>query len=117
MLFDIKHTDREKHKLYTGVDNATILRNLDTLIASEKPFIARIPLIAGVNDDPENLGNVAALLKNAENLIRVELLPYNGAAGAKYAMVGREYEGASFEAPLRPDTSRFAALGIDCKVM
>lgn len=117
MLFDIKHTDSEKHKLYTGVDNAPILRNLDLLIASEKPFIARIPLIAGVNDDHENLGKVAELLKNAKNLIRVELLPYNGAAGAKYTMVGRRYEGASFKAPSRPDTSRFTALGIDCKVM
>lgn len=117
MMFDIKHTDAEKHRLYTGVDNARILKNLKRLISSGKPFIARVPLIEGVNDDVENLGNTALLLKDAAALVRAELLPYNGAAGAKYAMVGQRYGGSAFKAPLRPDTSCFTELGIDCKVM
>lgn len=117
ILFDIKHTDREKHKLYTGVDNAPILRNLEILKASGKPFIARVPLIGGVNDDSDNLKNTAQLLRNADGLVRAELLPYNAAAGAKYAMVGRVYEGQSFGAPSKPDVSCFTEIGIECKVM
>ncbi len=117
MMFDIKHTDSEKHRYYTGVDNAPILKNLKTLIASGKPFVARVPLIAGVNDDRENLVNTARLLEGAKGLVRAELLPYNGAAGAKYAMVGRNYGGSEFKAPSKPDISCFTELGIDCKVM
>ncbi len=116
LFFDIKHTDSSAHKLYTGVDNAKILRNLEILKASEKPFVARIPLISGVNDGAENLENTARLLKGARFLQRVELLPYNAAAGAKYEMTGRAFS-EPFAAPDKIDVSPFTQLGIEAKVM
>ena len=91
VLFDIKHTDAAAHRRYTGVDNAPILRNLQTLIASGKPFVARIPLIPGVNDTAENMEATARLLQGAEGLRRVELLRYHKTAGAKYPMAGIPY--------------------------
>jgi pyruvate formate lyase activating enzyme len=118
LFFDIKHTDSALHKKYTGVDNALILKNLDQLKNSQKPFIARIPLILGVNDGRENLKATASLLKDAKNLIRVELLPYNGAAPAKYSMVGKSFT-QSFIAPATEniDISIFTDEGITCKIM
>ena len=91
IFFDVKHTDPEIHKRVTGVDNGLILKNLDYLCREGKKFIIRIPLIPGINDDERNIKKTACLLTGAEGLEKVELLPYNKAAGAKYPMLGREY--------------------------
>ena len=102
MLFDIKHTDSEVHKKYTGVDNRLIQKNLKHLIDSRKPFIARIPLIPGVNDTTENIEDTAILLKNADNMISLELLNYNPYTEAKYSLIDKEYQ-PIFNASLRPE--------------
>ena len=116
VLFDIKHTDAERHKLYTAVDNAPILANLERLKRSGIPFIARVPLIAGVNDDAVNLTKTAELLADASNLQRVELLPYNAAAGAKYRMVNLPFT-HDFHAPDHVDVSPFTNRGIECRIL
>ncbi|MCL2774158.1 MAG: glycyl-radical enzyme activating protein, partial [Oscillospiraceae bacterium] len=83
-IMDIKHTDSEIHKEITGADNRQILENLEILKKSGKPYIIRIPLIPGINDGDENLRNTAELLKSSENLVKVELLPYNKFTKTKY---------------------------------
>jgi pyruvate formate lyase activating enzyme len=91
VFMDIKHTDSQTHKKYTGVNNNQILKNLKILCASETPFFIRIPLIPGVNDTKLNMERTAILLKNAKKLLGVELLPYHKTAPAKYEMVNKEY--------------------------
>lgn len=91
ILFDVKHSDSAEHLHWTGAGNGLILKNLDTLCHSGKEFVVRIPLIPGVNDSESNMEGTAALLKEARNLKRVELLRYHRTAGAKYAMVDKEY--------------------------
>ncbi len=91
VIMDVKMVDDERHRRYTGVSNRLILRNLQTLIAMGRPMRIRVPLIPGVNDTPENMEATAALLQNAPALEKVELLPYNRAAGAKYAGLGMVY--------------------------
>lgn len=91
VLMDIKHTDPEIHKNFTGVDNLQILENLQYLCRSDTSFYVRIPLIPGVNDTLSNMEQTALLLKDARNLIGVELLPYHQTAPAKYAMAGKEF--------------------------
>ncbi len=118
LFFDIKHTDPIIHKELTGVDNAVILRNLEAVKASKKPFIVRIPMIKGINDGRENLEKVASLLEGAKGLQRVEILPYNGAAGAKYEMTGLPYD-RHFIAPAIEDIdlTPFKDKDIPCKIM
>lgn len=115
VMMDIKMVDREKHKRYTGVSNEKILRNLELLKAGNVPFRIRIPVIPGVNDDDENFGRTAQLLKNAENLEIVELLPYHVTAGAKYEMVNREYH-PDFDESRQPrlNLEIFQSYGIPC---
>lgn len=91
ILFDIKQTDEKKHRKYTGVSNRLILNNLNYLSSSGREFIARIPLIPGINDDTENMEAIVSLLQHAKSLIRVEFLRYNTFAGAKYRMTGRKF--------------------------
>ncbi|AYO31331.1 glycyl-radical enzyme activating protein [Biomaibacter acetigenes] len=92
VLMDIKSTDPKIHKEVTGVDNTLILKNLNYLCSTSKKFYIRIPLIPGITDTKENMEKIAALLKDAKSLERVELLPYNKMAGAKYSMLGKEYK-------------------------
>lgn len=91
ILYDVKHTDTEIHRRYTGVGNELIMSNLKTLISSGKDFAVRVPLIPGVNDNIENMSALAGLLEGSERLQRVELMKYHKTAGAKYAMVDMEY--------------------------
>ena len=116
VYIDFKVFDDEKHKFYTGVSNAVIKKNLQYLASSNKPFIVRIPMIKGVNDDIENLTATANLIKGAKNLVRVEILPYNALAPAKYGMVGKNYE-YNFTKPDKIDCKPFTDLGISVKIL
>jgi len=91
VMMDIKIFDEELHKNHTGVSNEKILRNASNLCKGDVPFIVRIPLIPGVNDNEKNFRNIAKLIKGARMLQKVELLPYHKTAGAKYSMIGETY--------------------------
>jgi len=102
VLFDIKLVDPILHEKYTGRDNAPILKNLETLKRSGRRFVARIPLIPGVNDSLENMKATYELIKDAPALDRVELLRYHKTAGAKYSMVGMKYD-PPFDTDAQPE--------------
>lgn len=101
IMMDWKLSDPVLHKRYTGVDQAPILRHLQWLAAGDTPFILRMPIIPGVNDYPDHFRRAAELAANSKALIRVDLLPYQQAAGAKYEMVGREYK-TDFDGSIPP---------------
>ena len=115
---DLKHPDPAAHRRWTGTDPAPIHANLRWLKASGKPFVARIPLIPGVNDSAEAKDGFARLLEGPSGLQRVELLPYHLAAAAKYPFVGRKYRPGFDEARV-PDTdlAPFTARGIPAVAM
>ena len=85
VYMDLKIADPQKHKEYTGVDNAPILRNLEYLRG--KNAVIRTPLIPGITDTEENLAAIKKLVGDLPH----ELLPYNEMADAKYSMLGMEY--------------------------
>ena len=101
---DLKHPDPQAHKRWTGVDPAPIHENLSWLKASGRPFVARIPLIPGVNDSDEAKEGFARLLEGPSGMLRVELLPYHLTAAAKYPYVGRRYN-PGFDESKSPDAS------------
>lgn len=115
VMMDLKLMDPERHRHYTGVPNEPILENLERLKKSGKPFRIRIPVIPGVNDSDENFEQTALRLTDAPALEQVELLPYHVTAGAKYAMVGRQYR-PEFDTAAAPNlnTRIFLAHGIAC---
>jgi len=107
VLFDLKLINAEAHRRWTGVDNEPILRNLAMLAGLETPFIIRVPLVPGVTDTDENLQAIARQVSALPRKPRVELLPYNRAAGGKYAACGLEWrpsydETAATNASLKP---------------
>lgn len=50
-----------------------------------------MPIIPGVNDNVRHFETAASLVKGANALRRIDVLPYQRAAGAKYEMVGMTY--------------------------
>ena len=115
---DLKHPDPTEHKRWTGVDPAPIHANLAWLKASGKPFVARIPLIPGVNDSDEVKEGFARLLEGKSGLLRVELLPYHLTAAAKYPFTGRTYDpGFDPTVPLNKETAAFERHGLPVVVM
>lgn len=91
VMMDWKVSDPEMHKHYTGVDQAPIRRHAQMLAKGNTPFILRMPIIPGVNDNEEHFSTVAEMMTGAKALQRIDILPYQRAAGAKYEMVGKEY--------------------------
>jgi pyruvate formate lyase activating enzyme len=92
VFYDLKIIDCELHKRYTGCDNDLILDNLQILAASGVPYVIRVPLVPGVTDTPANLSAIARTVGGLPGLVRVDLLTYNRAAGAKYADAGMKFE-------------------------
>lgn len=100
-LYDFKVMDEAKHKRYTGVSNRAILDNLRVLAESGQNVNIRIPLIAGVNDDDENIDRTAEFLRSLRTITRISLLPYHGLAGDKYRRLDREKSHGIFAPPSR----------------
>ena len=84
---DLKHHDADAFRRWTGGDLALVLENVSWLRTSGVPFVFRVPLIPGVNDSAADRAALEALAAGA----KIEWLPYNAAAGAKYPMLGRAY--------------------------
>ncbi len=117
VYFDLKLADPLEHERWTGRDNAPVLRNLALLRRLGRPFVARIPLVPGVTDTPSNLAAIAELVADCPTLERVDLLPYNRAAGGKYAGCGMSFE-PGFDEDVSPnaDPGVFERAGLEVRV-
>lgn len=107
VFFDLKLIDCAAHRHYTGHNNDLILNNLHALSASGKPFVIRVPLVPGVTDTDENLSAIVRTVFGLPGLVRVDLLPYNKAAGSKYQYAGMEF---------KPDYDETRSLNINTKL-
>jgi len=117
VFYDLKIMDPETHRRYTGVDNGPIVRNIGLLDEMDVSLVVRIPLIPGITDTPENLDAIASLVRPLHNLAGVDLLPYNRAAGGKYAAVGMSFSPNYDEAqPVNADCAPFRDVGVPVRV-
>lgn len=92
ILYDLKHTDSDKHREFTGVDNELILSNLRRLAAEKVPVRVRVPLIPGFNATPEAMAATARFVKAlAGPVLAIDVLPYHTMARSKYQALGRDY--------------------------
>jgi pyruvate formate lyase activating enzyme len=87
VLFDVKQTDGETHKLFTGAENRVILENLCNT-ASVTRTIVRVPLIPGFNNNKDFYTSLAQLLKDTA-VSEVHLLPYHRLGSGKYRQLDR----------------------------
>jgi pyruvate formate lyase activating enzyme len=118
IFFDLKLIDSRVHQHYTGCDNALILRNLNILNDMGKPFVVRVPLVPGITDTNQNLSSIVQTLHGLSSLLRVDLMPYNKAAGSKYRYAGMEFKPDYDESQeLNLNTALFEQAGIQVTIV
>ena len=99
VLLDIKETDEERHKQYTGVSMAPILRNLRLINEKKIPFIIRAPIIPTLNDREFHFKVLKELCESMELCQGVQIMPYHKIGSYKYVLLGRDYKCESIQQP------------------
>ena len=112
VLHDHKLTIPERHKKWTGVSNERILANFKKAYETfpNADFIARTPLIPGVNADEEHIRAVLAFIRPYKNVIDYELLPYHRFGLGKYQSLGVVYELDDYQSPSADLVARLQAI-------
>jgi pyruvate formate lyase activating enzyme len=83
VFIDIKHMDEQIHKTLTGVSNQKILENILRISQKHNHVVIRVPLIDGINDDRNNIGQMCEFLRENTTISGVELLPYHSLGNMK----------------------------------
>jgi pyruvate formate lyase activating enzyme len=99
VLYDLKVLSEARHREFTGVSNAPIIDNLKRLAARGTEIWVRIPLVAGVNEDDDNIQRTIAFLESLKTIKRVGILPYHSGGLEKARRIGQESHFRKFETP------------------
>lgn len=75
LIMDIKHFDFERHKFWTGDDGKNTYENLKKLCDSGRQALIRIPIINGVNAEPEKFAKFFKKLNCS--MLEFEFLSYH----------------------------------------
>jgi pyruvate formate lyase activating enzyme len=112
VLHDHKLTDLDRHKKWVGTNNKQILANFKKAYETfpDKTFIARTPIIPGVNDDEGHIRAVLDFIRPHKNVIDYQLLPYHRYGESKYGFLGKVYELADFTSPAPETLERLRAI-------
>lgn len=92
-LWDIKDTDDERHRGYTGVSNEKILRNLFLADSLGAKLQVRCILVKGINMVREHYDGIAEIVEKLKNCEGVELILYHSYGGAKALALGQANNG------------------------
>jgi len=109
-LFDIKETDDQRHRAYTGVSNRLILENLKRLDQAGSKLIIRCPIIPGLNDRPDHFAEIRSLALSLKHLQKIEVLPFHPYGSDIAEAVGRTYTLQDIKAPSPETISAWEAL-------
>ena len=119
--YDLKLIDGEKHRKYTGMDNARILANARFLAGSGADILFRQPLIPGVNDGEEDIRAAADFIRTlGRPELGLQLIPYHRLGASKYTALDEPYAMEDLPA-MAPDVAeavraKYEAQGVSCTV-
>ena len=92
-LMDIKHTNAQKHKQFTGKSNELMLENAMKVAKSGLcELVIRVPVIPTFNCSVEEIKSIAKFAACLPGVKKLHLLPYHRLGQDKYDGLGREYE-------------------------
>lgn len=94
IMFDIKGFAEEVYKVHVGSDRDLVYGNLERLLTESSVSIAvRTPLVGGVNDSPQEIGEIAKWLgPYKDRILYFQLIPYHSLGVAKYERLGYSYD-------------------------
>lgn len=88
-MCDLKIADDEKHIRYTGISNSLTIRNLRHLSDIKATFVVRTPVIPGINDSEQDIGELCRIVRDLD-CEYYELLPYHSMGQYKFPTLGIE---------------------------
>jgi len=105
VFIDCKHMDSAEHQQFCGVGNERILANIAAISQRHPHTIVRVPLIAEVNANEQNIARMCEYLVKNTRVAAVELLAYHDLGEAKYNAAGASRQNFS-----APDVAKLAEL-------
>ena len=91
VMLDIKHIDREQHRLLTGHPNDNILAFAQFISDHGVPLWIRHVIVPGWTDVPEEQFALGRFISRLKTLKAVDVLPYHNMGRAKYEALGIPY--------------------------
>jgi len=99
ILYDLKVMDEHRHRVFTRESNRLILENLRRLSENGSNIIIRMPVLKGLNDDPENVQSLVDFLLSLNRFRQVNLLPYHRGGEAKLKRLNKKGPLVDFKIP------------------
>lgn len=91
-LLDIKHTNPDKHREFTGKSNELMLENAKKIAKSGLTELTiRVPVVPTFNATREEISDIARFTESLGGVKGLHLLPYHRLGQDKYAGLNREY--------------------------
>lgn len=106
VLLDIKHSNSEEHKKLTGHSMDAPLKFASLLSELEIPMVIRHVLVPEITDTMEQLTGLGTLMKQFQNLVGLEVLPFHQMGTTKYQNLGIPYPLEGVKALTKEDASR-----------
>lgn len=89
-MCDLKLADDELHRLWTGISNKQIIRNLEYLSRQGVPVVVRTPVVPGVNDTEEAIAAICRMLESVAPNVSYELLGFHSLGFDKFKQLGMD---------------------------
>ncbi len=106
-LFDIKDTNKQRLKQYTGAALQDILLNLFNIDSMNGKIILRCIIIPNINMNQEHINNLLNIFSKLNNAEYIELLPYHPYGNSKSEQLGRK-DTTVFQRPTENEILEFA---------
>lgn len=120
ILFDLKTSDAGRHRSATGASNDRILENLRLLAEGPTPIWLRVPLVPGVNDDDEELADMARIASRLRAVRQVSILPYHELGRDKRERLGLPLLDTDARSPaparMRAAAAHFERAGVHTRI-
>jgi pyruvate formate lyase activating enzyme len=99
ILYDLKVMDEHRHRVFTGESNSLILENLKRLSEKGTNTIVRMPVLKGLNDDPENIQSMVDFLLPLNKSWQINLLPFHRGGEGKLKRLKKKGPLVDFKTP------------------
>lgn len=117
-LLDIKHTNCDKHREFTGKSNELMLENARRIAESGlTELTVRVPVVPTFNATEEEIAAIARFADTLPGVKGIHLLPYHRLGQDKYKGLGRDYTMAHIVPPTNEEMQKLlAAAERNCKL-
>ena len=109
-LYDLKNTDPDRHKEFTGVPLQPILDNLRSLSDAGATIWLRCPIIPGINDREEHLIATGMIAESLPGIKQVTVHPYHPLGSSKSKNIGKDYSLSDKDFAAREDVAKWVEM-------